>query len=101
MAVMEVNIVPLGTKTPSVSKFVVGALKVLRKEKSVKHTLTAMGTIVEGNSDVLLEIAGKMHKSAFGKGVKRVVTLIRIDERTDKKITARGKVKSVEEKLKL
>jgi len=33
MAVMEINIVPLGTKTPSVSKYIAEALKELEKEK--------------------------------------------------------------------
>lgn len=60
MAVMEINIVPLGTKTPSVSKYIAEALKELEKEKGIKYTLTSMGTIVEGELDVLLRIAKRM-----------------------------------------
>jgi uncharacterized protein YqgV (UPF0045/DUF77 family) len=50
MAVAEISIVPIGTKTTSVSKHVVIALKALRKEKKVMYELTSMGTISRGNS---------------------------------------------------
>jgi len=99
MAVMEINIVPLGTKTPSVSKYIAEALQELEKEKGIKYTLTSMGTIVEGELDVLLRIAKRMHRSAFSGEVKRVVTTIKIDERTDKKMTTEGKINSVRRRL--
>lgn len=34
MAVVEVAVIPIGTKTPSVSKYVAKALKILEKEKT-------------------------------------------------------------------
>ena len=42
MALVEVNIIPLGTGTPSVSKYVARALEVLKGEKNIKYDITAM-----------------------------------------------------------
>ena len=100
MAVMEINIVPLGTGSPSVSKYVASCISVLEKQKSVNYELTPMGTIVQSaNVKTLLRVAEKMHKKVLSEGPKRVVTTIKIDERTDKELTIEGKIKSVESKL--
>jgi uncharacterized protein (TIGR00106 family) len=64
MAIIEVGIVPLGTETPSVSKYVAEAIKVLKDEKDVKYQLTSMGTIIEGQLPHLLNLAHEMHDSA-------------------------------------
>jgi uncharacterized protein (TIGR00106 family) len=97
--IAEISIVPLGTKTPSVSKYVAGAIKILKKEK-VKYTLTAMGTIIEADLERILKLAQKMHESVFKKGTVRVVTTIKIDDRRDKALSLEGKIKSVKSKLK-
>ncbi len=100
MPLMEINVIPLGTKNASVSKYVASAIDVLRKEKRIHYEITAMGTIVEAPSvRHLLRIAEKMHKCVFVKGVRRVVTTIKIDDRRDKRISIKGKVSSVEGKL--
>jgi len=100
MPIMEISVVPLGTRTASVSKYVAKAVHVLGKCKRIRYQLTPMGTIVEaGSVKQLLDIAEKMHKIVLGGEVKRVVTTIKIDERSDKRLTMEGKVKSVEEKL--
>ena len=99
MAMVEVSVVPLGTGTPSVSEYVAGALKVLKDEPGIKYELTAMGTIIEGDLQQILTLAGRMHRSAFDAGAKRVLTTIKIDEREDKPLTIKGKVESVEIKL--
>ncbi len=101
MSIMEISIVPLGTKTASVSKYVASSIEVLKKEKGVKYKLTSMGTIVEADSVVsLLRIASKMHNKVLNSGIKRVVTTIKIDDRKDKKLTMAKKIKSVRKKLK-
>jgi uncharacterized protein (TIGR00106 family) len=61
MAIAEVSVVPLGTKTPSVSQYVARAVRVLEREKGIKYELTAMGTIVEGDLDRILAVVRKMH----------------------------------------
>lgn len=102
MPIMEISIVPLGTKAASVSKYVAKAVKVLEKYRGIKYQLTSMGTIIEANSvGRLLDIAGKMHKAVLNSKIKRAVTTIKIDDRKDKKLTVEGKVKSVQKKLKV
>jgi uncharacterized protein (TIGR00106 family) len=101
MALMEISIIPLGTKTASVSLFVAEAIDILQEEKNIKYQLTPMGTIVEANSiEKLLSLASKMHSIPFENEVKRVVTTIKLDERIDKELTMEGKIKSVKDKLK-
>lgn len=99
MAMIEVSVVPLGTETPSVSKYVAGAVKLLQDEKDVKYELTAMGTIIEGDLARLLSLAGKMHQSAFAAGAMRVVTIIKIDERRDEVATMQSKLAAVRREL--
>jgi uncharacterized protein (TIGR00106 family) len=99
MAIAEVSVVPLGTKTPSVSQYVALAIKVLEKEEGVKHETTAMGTIIEGDLDRILAVVKKMHEEVFGEGVARVVTTIKIDDRRDKAHSIRAKLDSLRDKL--
>ena len=97
MPIMEVAIVPVGTKTVSVSKYIASSIRVLKKEKGIKYKLTSMGTIIEADSvERLLAIATKMHNRVLNRRVKRVVTTVKIDDRRDKKLTMAKKIKSVQ-----
>jgi uncharacterized protein (TIGR00106 family) len=99
MAVVFVSITPLGTGTPSVSRYVAGVEKLLRGTK-LTNQLTAMGTIIEGDLDEILAVVRKMHEHPFTEGAVRVSTLVKIDDRRDKPDhSIAGKMKSVEEKL--
>jgi uncharacterized protein (TIGR00106 family) len=101
MPIMEISVIPIGTKTTSISKYVASSEEVLKRER-MKSQITAMGTIVEAPSlDELFKVAEEMHKKAFKGGVRRVFTSITIDDRLDKKSTIEGKVASVRKKLKL
>lgn len=73
---------------------------VLETEKRIKYALTPMGTVLEGDLDVILEMVRKMHEVPFDKGAMRVSTLIKIDDRRDKESTMEQKIDSVEKKLK-
>ena len=95
MAIAEVSIIPLGTKTPSVSKYLARAFRALRQEKNIKYELTSMGTIIEGDLGDILRIVRNMHEAAFGEGIMRVVTTVKIDDRRDKTLTMRGKIESL------
>jgi len=99
MAVIEVSIIPLGTGTASVSKYVAQAVEALQGEEDIKYEPTAMGTIIEGDLERLLALARKMHEAVFAAGVMRVVTVITIDDRRDKKSSASGKIKSLKREL--
>ena len=99
MAIAEVSIIPLGTGTPSVSKYVARAVSVLRQEKDVKYELTSMGTIIEGDLEKILKVVKKMHQATFDEGVMRVVTTIKIDDRRDKPSTMSGKIESLSKEM--
>jgi uncharacterized protein (TIGR00106 family) len=98
MAVVFLSITPLGTGTPSVSRYVAGVERILR-ESGLKNQLTAMGTIIEGDLDEILKVIRRMHEHPFTQGAVRVSTLVKIDDRRDKEHTIEGKMRSVEEKL--
>ena len=99
MAIIDVSIVPVGTPTPSVSQYVAGAVQILQREPDIRYELTAMGTIIEGDLERLLTLAGRMHQSAFEAGVMRVVTTVKIDERRDKPSSMSSKIEAVKRVL--
>lgn len=100
MPIMEISIVPVGTGTPSVSKYVAKAFRVLKKEKGIEYKLTSMGTIIEADTiEKLLELVRKMHREVLQGEVKRAVITVKIDDRVDKRLTINGKVSSVRSKL--
>ena len=99
MAIAEISVVPLGTKSPSVSQYVAKAVRILEQEKDLEHQTTAMGTIVEGDLDRILTVVKKMHEGVFGEGVVRVLTTVKIDDRRDKAQGMKEKVDSLEKKV--
>lgn len=98
MAVVEVCLIPIGTKETSVSKYVAEAEKILMAE-GVKYKLNSMGTVIEADADRALEVIRKMQESVFAKGADRVYSVIKMDDRRDKKASMEQKIKSVEDKL--
>ncbi len=99
MAIIDISVVPVGTQSPSVSRYVAGAVKILKNEPGIKYQLTPMNTVIEGDLTHLLDLAQRMHESAFDAGVERVVTTLRIDDRRDKPLTMNGKIEAVKKKL--
>jgi uncharacterized protein (TIGR00106 family) len=99
MAIAEVSVIPLGTKTASVSQYVARAVRALEREKDIKYETTAMGTIIEGDLDRILAVVKKMHEGTFGEGVARVLTTVKIDDRRDKAQGMKEKVDSLKKKL--
>jgi len=99
MAIAEVSVIPLGTKTASVSQYVARAVRALEREKDIKYETTAMGTIIEGDLDRILAVVKKMHEGTFGEGVARVLTTVKIDDRRDKAQSMKAKLDSLRKNL--
>jgi len=99
MPIAEVSVVPLGTKSPSVSHYVARAIKVLEQEKDIKYEMTPMGTVIDGDLDRILAVVKKMHEEIFGEGVARVITTVKIDDRRDKAQSMKAKLDSLKKKL--
>ena len=98
MAILELTLVPIGTGSTSVSGYIAQASKIL-KESDIKHELNPMGTVLEGDPDELFDLVRKMQEEVFNTGAKRVYTVIKMDDRRDKKGHMEEKIKSVEDKL--
>ena len=98
MALMHLTIIPLGTQSPSVGEFVVDIQKAL-EGAGMPFQLTDMGTIIEGDSKDLLQLAGQLAELPFNKGAQRVVTQISLDDRRDKKVSLGDKQASVAARL--
>jgi len=94
MAIAEISIVPIGTTSTSLSSYVAACLEVLQGS-GLTHEVHGMGTIIEGDLKHLFETILKMHEVPFQAGALRVVTTIKIDDRRDKKTSAKGKVNAV------
>ena len=77
---MEITVYPIGTGESSVSREVSAIFNVLEKW-ALPYEVTLMGTIVEGTLDALIPLARELHECMFSEQVKRVVTIIKIDEK--------------------
>lgn len=95
VVIVEFSVVPLGEGT-SVSRFVAKAVKEL-EERGVKHVATPMSTIIEEDDlESALQHVRAAHEAVFKAGAKRVITVIKIDDRRDVKRTMEDKLKSLE-----
>jgi len=99
MALMQITVIPLGTASPSVGKYVADIEHHLRC-KGVEHTLHDMGTIIAGSTPELLQLAVEIHSLPLTLGAERVVTNITIDERLDLERKLGEKSRSVISRIK-
>jgi len=99
MAIMAISVAPAGTPDTSLAKYVAKALEVLKEDGRVEYKLDSMFTTIEGDFHICMEVAEKMHEALFEIGAKRVGTVIKIDDRRDKDVKMKDKVKSVEKLL--
>jgi len=97
--IVEFSVVPIGGGV-SVSEFLVPALKELER-RGIRYEVTAMSTIFEAEDiKEALDAIGAAHEAIFKTGIKRVITLIRIDDSGDKKVSMKKKVESLISKIK-
>lgn len=102
MAIVDVVVIPVGTEGPSVSAYIAEiqtALESFKQEGRIDYQLTPMSTLIEGELPVLLEVIQVMHELPFNKGLDRVCTNIRIDDRRDKTRKMNDKLASVQKHL--
>jgi len=98
--IAEVSFSPIGTATPSLSRYVTAALAVLSSHPEVKYQLNPMGTVLEGERPDIIAVIEEMNEAIFAAGALRVGTTLKIDERRDKPASMEHKVESVLEGLK-
>ncbi|KKK33199.1 hypothetical protein WQ57_25045 [Mesobacillus campisalis] len=102
MAIADVTVIPIGTETPSVSAYVAEIQKLLadfEEQGKIRFQLTPMNTIIEGELPVLFQVIQAIHEAPFSKGIQRVATNIRIDDRRDVSRKMEDKVAKVQSLL--
>jgi uncharacterized protein (TIGR00106 family) len=88
------------TESTTMSKEIAVAFDAIRKIKDIEATLTAMGTQIESNNiQNILKAIEAAHQAVKERGVKRIISTVRIDQRLDKPQTSKERVESVKEKL--
>lgn len=93
--IVNFEVIPLGVET-STSPYLADVLKMV-DESGLDYRLTAMGTVVEGEWDRVMELIRQCHRKLLSQ-VDRVITHVTIDDRKGYTGRIEGKVRSVEEK---
>jgi uncharacterized protein (TIGR00106 family) len=99
----EISVIPIriNNKSTGMSEEITAVYEAIKEVKNAKITLTAMGTQIEAkNLESILEIVQISHNILRERGIKRIISSIRIDERIDKYQTLNNKINSVKQKLK-
>jgi uncharacterized protein (TIGR00106 family) len=81
------------------SKYIAECHRILQ-EKGIKHVLTPMSTVLEGEVEEIFSAISLMHERLYEMGAERLYTQIRIDDSKNKTLSMEGKKKAVEDKLK-
>ncbi len=92
----ELEIVPIGTGSASLSAVLAQVAKLI-DQSGLDYRVGPMGTTIEGEWDRIMTLAKQCHQAVLGS-TTRVMTTIRIDDRTDQPGTGRitQKVQSLE-----
>jgi uncharacterized protein (TIGR00106 family) len=98
MALMEVNVIPLGLGQPSIGEHIARLAKYL-EEENIHYELCDLGTTIEGEVPRLLQIAARLHELPFERGAQRVQTIISLDDRRDKEVHLGDKTRSVRRRV--
>ena len=98
MALMHLSVIPLGTGSASMGRYIADIQEAL-EQAGMPFKLTDMGTTIEGSSKELLALASRLSEIPFSQGVHRVVTQIILDDRRDKNIHLGDKITSVADHL--
>ena len=95
----ELEIIPIGTKSASLSALLAEVAKLI-DQSGLDYRVGPMGTVVEGEWDRIMGLAKRCHEAMLAS-TDRVMTTIRIDDRTDKPGSDRitQKVQSLEAKV--
>ena len=95
----ELEIVPIGTQSPSVSSLLAEVAKLIDRS-GLDYRVGSMGTVVEGEWDHIMTLAKQCHQAMLASA-GRVMTTIRIDDRTDRPSAGRitQKIQSLEAKV--
>lgn len=99
VVIAEFSIHPIGSGT-SVGRYVKAAIKALSRIRGLKYQVTPMATILEAAEiDTVLQAVAVSHEALRSMGAKRISSILRVDERLDKRRTMKDKVLTVKLKF--
>lgn len=101
MITADFAILPVGTEDSECKDYVTAAVQAI-KNSGLSYQLTGMGTQIEAeNLNELYDAIAKAQEAVFDVGVGRVYTILKVDDRRDRKNrTLDAKIDTVEELLK-
>jgi uncharacterized protein (TIGR00106 family) len=100
VATADLTVLSLGRSEVSASEYIAEIQRRLAAQDKVRFKMHAMGTSLEGSTADILALVGELHAVPFEKGIPRVYSVLKLDERRDRPgQTLDDKVRSVEEKL--
>lgn len=92
--IAELTVVPLGTGSTSLSQYVRIVEQVIAAS-GLEHTLTPMGTCVQGELDDIFAVVKQAHAALAAAGCARISTHIKLDDRRDKERKMQDKIDAV------
>ena len=100
MATADLTVLALGRPEVSASEYIAEIQRRLAAQDHVRYRMHAMGTSLEGSTEDILRVVGELHAVPFERGIPRVYTVLKLDERRDRPDqTLEEKVESVERLL--
>lgn len=91
MPIFELSVVPIGTGSPSVSRYVQAAVRLIR-ESGLDYSVGPMGTCVQGEWDRVFTLVREIHETFARMGCERILTNLKIDDRRDKAQSLQRKI---------
>ena len=95
--IAQFTLVPLGTKTDSLSKNLVKAMKLVA-DSGLNYKIGPMGTVVEGDWWQVMNLINRCRKTIL-REAPRVSIQIFLDDRPSAKDPIKSKVRSLERKM--
>lgn len=101
MITADFAILPVGGENTECKEYITAAVQAI-KNSGLNYQLTGMGTQIEAeNLEELYSAIAKAQEAVFDKGIGRVYSVIKIDDRRDlKNRTLDAKIDTVEKMLK-
>ena len=97
----EFSIYPIGQEGTSIGRYIAAAMVAIKGVNGLRFEVTPMGTVLEADSlETILEVVKVAHEALVAKGILRVESTLRIDDRRDKPRTMKDKVVSVKKYMK-
>jgi uncharacterized protein (TIGR00106 family) len=99
--IADFSVIPIGHGETSIGRYVAAAIAAMNEVGGLKCEITPMGTVMEAdNLETIFEAVKVAHEALFAKGILRVESTLRIDDRRDKSRTMKDKVDAVKKYVK-